>query len=196
MLMVHPLSRDIEQILPLHMSCDCRAMQHAHRQQCQQYEHKLAQLNKHVQQLEQQQQHVPSPASRSASTTAESSSSSRAVSKPSQGCSSSSSSNEKGGSQRCTVQFSIACPTSFGQRVWLVGNAAGLGSWDVSCGLRLKRAEGGKWVGSVDLDAAAMPAINYKAVLQCGPGQYKWAAGDNFELVLTAASHSVEHEFV
>jgi ppGpp synthetase/RelA/SpoT-type nucleotidyltranferase len=37
-------------------------MQHAHRQQCQEYEHKLAQLNKRVQQLEQQQQqqHVPS----------------------------------------------------------------------------------------------------------------------------------------
>jgi hypothetical protein len=92
----------------------------------------------------------------------------------------------------CAVQqFSIACPTAFGQRVWLVrlvGNAAGLGSWDVSCGLQLKWAEGGKWVGSVDLDAAATPAIKYKAVLQCGPGEYKWAAGDDFELALKPAT--------
>jgi hypothetical protein len=36
---------------------------------------------------------------------------------------------------------------------------------------------------------------SYKAVLQCGPGQYKWASGDNFQLALTAASHSVEHAF-
>jgi hypothetical protein len=72
--------------------------------------------------------------------------------------------------------------------------AAGLGSWDVSSGLRLKWIEG-KWVGSVDLDAGATPVIKYKAALQCGPGQYQWAAGGNFELVMTAASHSVEHEF-
>jgi alpha-amylase len=163
-------------------------MQHAHWQQCQEYEHKLAQLNKRVQQLE-QQQIVPSAASPSTSTTA--SSSSRAVSKPAPG---SSSSSNKAGSKRCTVQFSIACPTEFGQRLWLVGDAAGLGSWDVSSGLRLKWIEG-KWVGSVDLDAGATPVIKYKAVLQSGPGKYQWAAGENFELVLTAASHIVEHEF-
>jgi alpha-amylase len=164
-------------------------MQHEHWQQCQVYEHKLAQLNKRVQQLE---QHVPSPANGPNITT---SSSSRAVSQPAQGCSSSSSSSNKAGSKRCTVQFSITCPTEFGQRLWLVGDAAGLGSWDVSSGLRLKWAEGGKWVGSVGLDAGATPVIKYKAVLQCGPGQYKWAAGANFELALTAARHSVEHVF-
>jgi alpha-amylase len=93
------------------------------------------------------------------------------------------------------VQFSIACPTEFGQRLWLVGDAAALGSWDVGSALRLKWAEGGKWVGSADLDVGATRAIKYKAVLQCGPGQFKWAAGDNLELALIAGSHSVEFEF-
>jgi hypothetical protein len=79
--------------------------------------------------------------------------------------------------------------------VWLVGDAAVLGSWDVSCGLALQWAEGGKWVGSADLDAAATPVIKYKAVLEYAAGQYKWAAGQDCQLDLTAANHSVQHKF-
>jgi hypothetical protein len=79
--------------------------------------------------------------------------------------------------------------------VWLVGDAAGLGSWDVSRGLALTWTEGGNWVGSVDLNAAATATISYKAVLEYAPGQYKWASGENSQLELTAASHSVQHKF-
>jgi alpha-amylase len=79
--------------------------------------------------------------------------------------------------------------------VWLVGDAPALGSWDVSSALRLKWSEGGNWVGSVDLDAGAAAGISYKAVLELAPGQFKWAAGDNCRLALTAASHSVAHKF-
>uniref|UniRef100_A0A383W7M3 CBM20 domain-containing protein n=1 Tax=Tetradesmus obliquus TaxID=3088 RepID=A0A383W7M3_TETOB len=171
-----------------------RAMQYEHWQQRQEYQHQLALLSRCIRQLEQQQdEQAGTPASRTLSRKTTSSRSSSQHSHSSS--SSSSSSRSKVTSRRCTVQFSIACPTEFGQRLWLVGDAAALGSWDVVHGLRLKWVDGGKWVGSVDLDADCTAAIRYKAVLQCGPGQYRWAAGDNHELLLTAGSHSVEHEF-
>jgi hypothetical protein len=164
-------------------------MQYEHWQQRQEYLHKLAQLSSRIQQLEQQQAEHAGTSAYHIPTT---SSSSRDIFKPSH---SSSNNSKKTASQHCTVQFSITCATEFGQRLWLVGDAAALGSWDVGCGLRLKWEAGSKWVGSVDLDVGCTRVIKYKAVLQCGPGQFRWAAGQDHELVLTAASHSVEHEF-
>jgi alpha-amylase len=132
-------------------------------------------------------------------TTASSGSNSSAVTTASDSDSSSSGKSSSGSSKPCcqltTVSFSITCPTAFGQRVWLVGDAAGLGSWNVSSGLALTWTEGGNWVGSVDLDAAATATISYKAVLEHAPGKYKWASGENCQLALTAASHSVTHKF-
>jgi alpha-amylase len=187
-------------------------------QQVQMYEHKMRQMQMQIRQLTLQlemQAHTANAASYATATAASSSSatpasssttattassSSRNSSKfeatPSDSSSSSSgSSSSKACNQHTTVTFSIACPTAFGQRVWLVGDAAGLGSWNVSSGLALTWTEGGNWVGSVDLDAATTPSISYKPVLEHAPGKYQWASGENCQLALTAASHSVQHEF-
>jgi alpha-amylase len=143
-----------------------------------------------------------SSSSSTTATTASGSNSSSSSAVPTASNSESSSSSDKSSSnsskpccQLTTVSFSITCPTAFGQRVWLVGDAAGLGSWDVSRGLALTWAEGGKWVGSVELDAAVTASISYKAVLEYGPGQFKWASGGNCQLALTTASHSMAHKF-
>jgi hypothetical protein len=155
-------------------------------QKLEMYKHKLAQLHAQVRQLQQQSE-------MQAHSNSSNSSSSTPVSTACNGGSSGSSS--KASSDCCTVEFSITCPTAFGQRLWLVGDAAALGSWDLGSALRLKWSEGGNWVGSVELDAGAAAGISYKAVLEHAPGQYKWAAGENCQLALTAASLSVAHKF-
>jgi alpha-amylase len=188
-------------------------------QQVQMYKYKMGKMQMQIRQLTLQlelQAHTAEAASRAtasssssattaSSTTTEtanssdsSNSSSTAVPTVSDSDSSSTGSNissSKPYPLQTTVTFSVTCPTAFGQRVWLVGDAAALGSWDVSRGLALTWTEGGNWVGSVDLDAAATTAVQYKAVLEYGPGGYKWASGENWQLALTAASHSVAHKF-
>ncbi|WIA22231.1 hypothetical protein OEZ85_004559 [Tetradesmus obliquus] len=82
-----------------------------------------------------------------------------------------------------SVKFHVRYKTDWGQEVYLVGNCAALGDWDVLAGVRLAWSPGHIWQGSVELPAGAH--IQYKYVVRNADGSVvRWQEGDNVSLEL------------
>lgn len=67
-------------------------------------------------------------------------------------------------SQTVTVDFSIECPTQYGQRVLVVGDHVKLGSWKPEAAVKLRWSEAGCWSGSANFTGETK-TIRYK--VQC-----------------------------
>ncbi|KAF8064654.1 DED1 [Scenedesmus sp. PABB004] len=91
------------------------------------------------------------------------------------------------------VTFRVRASAAWGERVWLVGDAPALGSWDTSRALRLRWSEGDVWRATAEFQAGA--ALRYKAVLQRGDGTWKWQSGPDFELRVKPGVAPAQHEF-
>ena len=75
------------------------------------------------------------------------------------------------------VTFNVNATTVWGQNVYIVGNVAGLGSWNTANAILLSSASYPVWNGTLNLPANT--AIEFKYIKKDGSGNVTWESGSN-----------------
>ncbi|GEL96326.1 carbohydrate-binding module family 20 domain-containing protein [Cellulomonas composti] len=82
------------------------------------------------------------------------------------------------------VSFGVTATTSWGQNLFVVGDAAALGGWDTSKAVALSSATYPVWRASVTLPAGT--AVQYKYVRKDASGAVTWESGSNRTVTVPA----------
>lgn len=88
--------------------------------------------------------------------------------------------------QPVRVRFSFRFETQPGERLWMLGDAPELGSWDMARAVRLRWSKGHVWAAELELPPGRH--YTYKALHQRADGEWRWQAGDNHTLVTPASA--------